>query len=421
MDIYSWLKEDSDTSSSELKEKQNHGYINGHESVSVVAGSPGAATEDESVFESALESFHKQAGFKSGYVIDNSTALPRVMSANEYKFREAMKSQSGIMTKAGREMGNDASSMMGNQNPKTKLLLSTTDGVTYRLYFTENTAYEDIKFQNKFVKLVSCLDSNQTLHLHIGNGNYGVCPVFTFGTIIDSIINAQCRIVTHINGRASFSETCLWSFGHERVLSDFSTVCYAGLQKFLESGYSNWIGYFKTLLRRSVEIGVLTEAEMRSLLTTNKCLQISGREVINRITRRTDSDDTEEEINSQSILINEPYEGRPANIPTEEDGHHVNDTLPSDEEDEDHKNRDDKENKPFDHRRPDEDIDRKEAPIHEENGDYIVVDNNDEHGSQIESVSERYDGSTGKFGRESRHGSIRTGYLTGLEILGNHR
>lgn len=175
----------------------------------------------------------------------------------------------------------------------SKLLLSTTDNVHFRLFLTEMTDLSNSKFQNRFAKLLRCLGSKQTLHIHTGNGVYGVWPLFDLGIILDAMERTQCKVHVHINGRASFCETCLWLFAEGREISEFGTLFFCGMQRHLEWS-PNWRGYLCTILDRAVDLGVLTEGEKDSLLTTNKDLQFKQREVMTRLNRQVENPEDQE-------------------------------------------------------------------------------------------------------------------------------
>lgn len=205
---------------------------------------------------------------------------------------------------------------LGNQeyaNRQTRLYLHTTDQINYWLYFTEMTNYDDVIFQNRFVKLLHTLDERCTLHIHIGNGNFTYYPIFSYGNIIDAIQRTRATVITHINGRASFSETCIWLFGHERVISEFSTLCFSGLQKFLQGTGSNtfapWRQYFDTILSRAVSLNILTEKEKTDLMSTSKVLQLTYREVTARISNpnlNSTTNDQEKENEEENVVIEKP-------------------------------------------------------------------------------------------------------------------
>lgn len=184
--------------------------------------------------------------------------------------------------------------MGGSSNVDTnKLLLSTKDNVNFRLFLTEMTDLANAKFQNRFAKLLRCLGSKQTLHIHTGNGVYGMWPLFDIGIILDAMTRTQCKVIVHINGRASFCETCLWLFTEGREISEFGTLFFCGMQRHLEWS-PNWRGYLCTILDRAVDLGVLTTSEKDSLLTTNKDLQLKQREVVARLNKKVETSEEPE-------------------------------------------------------------------------------------------------------------------------------
>lgn len=183
-------------------------------------------------------------------------------------------------------MSNNFCAMSGGHGVDTnKLLLTTKDDVIFRLFLTEMTDFSDSKFQNRFSKLLRCLGEKQTLHIYTGNGVYGAWPLFDLGTILDAIARTRCKVTVHINGRASFCETCLWMWAENREISEFGTLFFCGMQRHLEWS-PTWYGYLSTLLSRGVELGVLTQKECDDLLTTNKDIQFKQREVVERLNRK---------------------------------------------------------------------------------------------------------------------------------------
>lgn len=175
-----------------------------------------------------------------------------------------------------------------------RLLLSTTDNVIFRLYLTEMTEYDDPTYQRRFCKFMRCLSGTQTLHFHMGCGCYGWYPIYTYGCMVDAMQRTQGKVITHLNGRSSFSETILWLYGHERVVSEFTTITFKGLQGFLERGFANWRSYFETFFLRAMDLKLITKDEKDMLLTTNKILNLSYRDIIARIqTQDANVDDPE--------------------------------------------------------------------------------------------------------------------------------
>lgn len=178
-----------------------------------------------------------------------------------------------------------------------KLLLSSKDSMNFNLYITEVTEFDTPEYQNKFCKLLRTLGSSQTLHIYTGNYAYGVWPVYTLGSMLDAMQRTQARIITHVNGRASFAETCLWLWGHERYLSEFGTLQFIGFQKYLEQ-MPMYHTYFKTLLDRAVLYKVLSSKEETDCMTTNKCIQLTYSDVIARINAKDAEAEVEEPLDA---------------------------------------------------------------------------------------------------------------------------
>ncbi len=169
-----------------------------------------------------------------------------------------------------------------NNDKRFRLLLSTTDKVNFNLYFTEYTDLDHPSFQNRFVKLLRTLSENTTLNIHLGNGVYGKYPIYSFGNIIDAIQRASCKVIIHINGRAGFSESVLWLFAHERVISEFGSLYFSGMQQQLE-WYPRWYNFYKFIYDHAVAIGIINQSEMDQLMTTNIDIPILQRDVIRRL------------------------------------------------------------------------------------------------------------------------------------------
>lgn len=189
--------------------------------------------------------------------------------------------------------------MKKRKDQNRRLLISTKDNTIFRLYITEMTEYDDPVYQKRFCKFLRTLSPTQTLHIHTGNGCYDDYPIYTYGCMIDAIQRTSGKVITNLNGRSSFSEVVLWMYGHERYLSEFATVSFIGLQKHLEWSPC-WRSYFETILDRAVEIKIITNDEKNTLLTTNKTLYLSYRDVIDRIHAKdadveTDENETIEE------------------------------------------------------------------------------------------------------------------------------
>lgn len=182
--------------------------------------------------------------------------------------------------------------MKKRKEANTRLLLSTKDNVNFRLYITEMTEYDDPMYQRRLSKFLRCLDEKQTLHIHLGCGCYGNFPVYSYGSVIDAIQRTRGKIITHLNGRSSFSETILWIYGDERVISEFTTITFKGLQNYFENGFAEWRAYFETFFNRAMDIKLITKDEKEMLLTSNKTLNLTYRDIIDRLHAKADDDST---------------------------------------------------------------------------------------------------------------------------------
>ena len=165
---------------------------------------------------------------------------------------------------------------------RERLLINSHDNVNFNLYITEITELDQPKFQNRFCKLLRTLSENQTLHIHTGNFVYGYFPAYNMGCLLDAIMRARCKVITHINGRASFTETVLWMYGHERQISEFGTILFVGMQDRFKWS-PEWYDHFAKMYTRAVELKLLTEEEKTMCLTSNKCVQLTYDEIVNRL------------------------------------------------------------------------------------------------------------------------------------------
>lgn len=173
-----------------------------------------------------------------------------------------------------------------------KLLLSTKDNVVFRLYITEMTLYDHPTYQRRLCKFLRCLSDSQTVHIHLGCGCYDRYPVYTVGCVIDAIQRCRGTVITHLNGRASFSETCIWLTGHQRVFSEFTTISFVGLQQFLK--YTpEWAAFFELFLSRAVDLKILTKEEKDTIMTSNKTVNLSYRDIVDRLAAKSDADDND--------------------------------------------------------------------------------------------------------------------------------
>ncbi len=170
----------------------------------------------------------------------------------------------------------------GGNDKRYRLLLSTTDKIHFHLYVTEYTDFDHPSFQNRFIKLLRTLNENTTLNIHLGNGIYGNYPIFSFGNIIDALQRTNCKVIIHCNGRAGFAESVLWAFGHERVISEFGSLYFTGMQQWFE-WYPRWYNFYKFIYDHLVAINVLTQSEMDQLMTTNIDIPLLQREILTRL------------------------------------------------------------------------------------------------------------------------------------------
>lgn len=149
----------------------------------------------------------------------------------------------------------------------------------YRIYFSDYTAIESEVYQNKLCRCLDKLNGNQQLTIYLGNGIYEAQNSVYLGSIIDAICHCKADVTTVINGRAGAVETYLWLYGKKRIVSPYGTLCFRGALGITET-FRYWGDYFSNIYTRAKHLGLLSDNDVTTLMTTDDVIYISYAEYL---------------------------------------------------------------------------------------------------------------------------------------------
>ena len=163
------------------------------------------------------------------------------------------------------------------EDPKATILYVYGGNGSYRIYISANTILESPYFQNKLCKFLDNLKANETVVIELG----AMLNTWKHNTMLGNIINAMQRckgtIVTVASGLCGFSESCLWLFGKQRVISRYGALRFTGTKEFVKA-LPQYAHYFKYIYDVAHELNVIPED--LDMTTTSKSIMVTRDGVI---------------------------------------------------------------------------------------------------------------------------------------------
>ena len=161
-----------------------------------------------------------------------------------------------------------------------KLFLKTTDNKNFRLYTCAETDFCSPYYQNKFCNFVDNLKPDQKLVIYMGSTLMGNMPNITLGGMITSMLRSKGYITTHAVGRCGMTESCLWLFGQQTIISTYGLIQFTGVGNLLKQ-CSDYTHYFRIIFKRLRDKGLINEEQINELLTTSTSLTFINKHLEN--------------------------------------------------------------------------------------------------------------------------------------------
>lgn len=169
----------------------------------------------------------------------------------------------------------------------TSLTIHSTNGKHIRLHITDRAWIDHPHWQNKFCHFLSALSAEHVVDILVGNSLYGANSLCNIGMLMDALNTTAAQVTMHMCGRGSMCETCLWLNTQNKAITPFGSLCLCGVGRILET-YPMWRGYYETIFVKGKQIGLLTDNDIVSLLTTNRQIYIGAASTIAAITNQND-------------------------------------------------------------------------------------------------------------------------------------
>lgn len=164
-------------------------------------------------------------------------------------------------------------------SPETQLHVRTGDNKNFRLYFLATTNIISPYFQNKFCIFLSALTAEQSVTIELGSGIGGNMPNTQLGMMISAIKQAKCNVTTLAAGRCGFTESCLFIFGHKRVISPYGALQFTGI-KVYSTILKDYIPYFTYIFSEAKSKNIIKEEHYNLLTTSGKSVMRTYNEFI---------------------------------------------------------------------------------------------------------------------------------------------
>ena len=163
------------------------------------------------------------------------------------------------------------------EDPKANILFVYGTNGSYRIYISANTVLESPYFQNKLCRFLDNLTEEDTVIIELG----AMLNTWKHNTMLGNIINAMQRckgkIITVASGLCGFSESCLWLFGHQRVISRYGALRFTGTKEFVKA-LPQYANYFKYIYKVAHELNVIPED--LDMTTTSQSIMVTRDGVI---------------------------------------------------------------------------------------------------------------------------------------------
>lgn len=175
---------------------------------------------------------------------------------------------------------------INNNNPKeridpgTLLHIRTTDNILFRLYLCGNTYIDSPYFQNRFCLFLDSLTEQQKVIIELGTGINGTFPNLQLGMMISSIRNCRANVITLAAGRCGFSESCLFIYGKQKVISPYGALMFTGLKCYKDKIPTKYTQYFINIFKDALKEDIISEEVYNTLVSTGKSIMITEKETI---------------------------------------------------------------------------------------------------------------------------------------------
>lgn len=174
------------------------------------------------------------------------------------------------------EKNNSNQQTASNCTKSTKLFLRTIDNKNFRLYTCSQTNIRAPFYQNKFCKLLTMLNPDQTLTITMGSLLFGNEPDISLGGMISSMLTCKAKIITYATGRCGMAESCLWLFGKERKISSYGALQFSGVKTFLKQ-FDMYTHYFNYIFNTAKELNIINNEQCNKLINTDQSFLIMGK------------------------------------------------------------------------------------------------------------------------------------------------
>lgn len=164
---------------------------------------------------------------------------------------------------------------LGNPRPapaaqNNKILVRTTDGKNFRIYFKENLLYF-YDFTSRIAHFLDSRTSDQTVTFIFGTNNTNI-QITTLGSIISAIKSCKAETFGVCAGYCSICETAMWCDCDHQIMYRYGALTF-GITEIIQilPVYSN---YFDLFFAKGMELGIITKEEVNEMKSTGKELML---------------------------------------------------------------------------------------------------------------------------------------------------
>ena len=88
------------------------------------------------------------------------------------------------------------------------------------------------------------------------------------------------NVITLAAGRCGFSESCLFIYGKQKVISPYGALMFTGLKCYKDKIPAKYTQYFINIFKDALKEDIISEEVYNTLVSTGKSIMITEKETI---------------------------------------------------------------------------------------------------------------------------------------------
>ncbi len=155
------------------------------------------------------------------------------------------------------------------------LHVRTSDGKTFRVYLQTRMSF-GTEYINRLVRFLDSRTKEHRVIMMLGVKIPDDCDTIV-GSIVAALIRCQAHIETRAVGYCSFPETMIWCYGETRSMYEYSALSF-GFSRSARYMLKTFGEHFQSWMKKAIELGVITEDDVKTILEENKEKMVLARE-----------------------------------------------------------------------------------------------------------------------------------------------